>query len=410
MKPEGQTVAVVIPTYNRAHYVAQAIESALGQTRPPAEVIVVDDGSTDDTASVVSAFGPPVRYVRKENAGKAKALNRVIPEVQSDYVFLLDDDDVMLPKALETHLDFLAKHGDIDFSYGAHHVFGGDGPPQFDSLCSRGWTPVSVAPPEALFIRAMIWFPFYLQAMLVPRCCYEETGPFDESLVFTEDYDMILRLSRAFRGGSIDAPVVCVRFHRGARGPATDRRSESEREAAFRHYEHQIFERLYAALPLIDYLPRGLTTGTPKEFVLRRALLQRACIMSRHGLIDEAFKDLETVLDESPQTKRFSRSEQSILATMLNVESWWLRTYPSYTSFLGRLLRQHHAYTALEACAVGLSWQIKANLRRRQYSDALLVALHLQRLVGVRHLPALALRLLKRRRGKSQRACKNASC
>src|SRR3954471_14240389 len=97
-----QQVSIVIPTYNRARYLRECLESVLSQTVPPLEVIVIDDGSEDETCSTVAAFGAPVRYVWKENGGKPRALNFAIPQVQGEFVWMFDDDDVALPHAIET--------------------------------------------------------------------------------------------------------------------------------------------------------------------------------------------------------------------------------------------------------------------------------------------------------------------
>jgi hypothetical protein len=397
MHHAAPTAAVIIPTYNRMNLVGQAVASILNQTRPPDEVVVVDDGSTDGTADVVTAFGRRVRYIKKKNAGKAAALNQAMTEVRSDYIWLMDDDDVALPNALETHLEFLATRTDIDFSYGAHYQFNSDGPPKMEWLPWQDPMPIAAAAPEELFVRAMFWFPFYLQGMLVPRRCYEKAGPFAESLTFTEDYDMILRLTRRFRGGNVNAPIFCLRVHAGLRGPAHERRSASERDTTFRDYTRGIFTRLYVALPLAEYLPRGAVAGAPSILETRQARLQRACIMSRHGLFEEAFEDLRIVLNESQDGATLSQRERQILTQMLNVEAWWLRAYPDYTAFLGRLLRRRRAHEALEACATGLGWQLETNARRGQYGEAMRFGAHLQQLVGAARLPAFITKALLRR-------------
>ncbi len=102
----GNAVAIsaVIPSYNRAHLVARAIISVLDQSLPPAEVIVVDDGSTDDTEQAVRRFGDRVRYVRQENGGGARARNRGVEEAGCNWVAFLDSDDVWT----RTHLESIA--------------------------------------------------------------------------------------------------------------------------------------------------------------------------------------------------------------------------------------------------------------------------------------------------------------
>lgn len=390
------TVSVIIPTYNRAHLVGQTIDSVLKQTRPTNEVIVIDDGSTDGTTEVVGAYGERVRYLKQTNAGKSAALNRAMAEVGTDYVWTIDDDDVALPKALEIHLDFLTTHADIDFSYGAYYGFSGEQPPETNLSSSREPMTITTAKPEALFVSAMMGFPFYLQSMVVPRRCYEQVGPFDESLTFNEDYEMILRLARHFRGADVNAPIFFLRSHEGARGPAHERRPASGREANFRRYERKIFTRLFTELPLIDYLPRERRPNELSNPEARQARLQRACIMSRHGLFDVALNDLQIALDSIDDTPLTER-ERRILAQMLRAEAWWLRTYPDHAATLGRLLRRRRAREALRACAAGLGWQFERSMRRRQFDEAICIGLHLRRLLGAAQLPAFAFGALVQR-------------
>jgi glycosyltransferase involved in cell wall biosynthesis len=98
------TVSVVIPTYNRAHWLRYAICSALQQSHRPLEILVVDDGSTDDTGELCAGFGPSVRYIPQENGGCAVARNRGLREARGEYVAFLDSDDVWEPNKLEIHL------------------------------------------------------------------------------------------------------------------------------------------------------------------------------------------------------------------------------------------------------------------------------------------------------------------
>src|SRR5437764_10734914 len=94
---EPGLVSVVIPSYNRAYIVGQAIESALQQTHRPVEVLVADDGSTDDTRRVVEGYGPPVRYFYQPNAGVSAARNLGLRHARGEFIALLDSDDRWLP-------------------------------------------------------------------------------------------------------------------------------------------------------------------------------------------------------------------------------------------------------------------------------------------------------------------------
>lgn len=107
MSATGPTVSVVIPCYNGAAFLAETLRSVLGQTYAPLEVIVIDDGSTDNSATIAAGFGPPVRVVRQENRGESAARNRGIALARGDWVALLDADDLWEPEKLELQVHAL---------------------------------------------------------------------------------------------------------------------------------------------------------------------------------------------------------------------------------------------------------------------------------------------------------------
>jgi GT2 family glycosyltransferase len=110
------TVSVIVPTWNRAAWLPATVESALGQTVPPLEVIVVDDGSTDDTAAVAARLGPWVRYVRQENAGVAAARNTGAGLARGELIAFLDCEDLWVPDKLEIQLGALAACPEVGWS------------------------------------------------------------------------------------------------------------------------------------------------------------------------------------------------------------------------------------------------------------------------------------------------------
>src|SRR5204863_2461379 len=109
--------SIVIPCYNQAHFLPEAIESALSQTHRPIEVIVVDDGSPDNAAEVVARY-PHVRYVRQENQGLGGARNAGFRVSKGEYIVFLDADDRLTPNALESHLACFAVHSEAGFVVG----------------------------------------------------------------------------------------------------------------------------------------------------------------------------------------------------------------------------------------------------------------------------------------------------
>ncbi|HEY2324319.1 MAG TPA: glycosyltransferase family A protein, partial [Thermoanaerobaculia bacterium] len=99
-----KSVSVVIPSYNYARYLGEAIDSALAQTLPPLEVIVVDDGSTDETSEVLATYADRIRVLRQKNSGVAVARNSGIAAAHGEYVAFLDADDIWLPRKLELQM------------------------------------------------------------------------------------------------------------------------------------------------------------------------------------------------------------------------------------------------------------------------------------------------------------------
>jgi glycosyltransferase involved in cell wall biosynthesis len=190
-------VSVIIPAYNAGRYVAHAIASCLAQTVPPLEIIVVDDGSSDDTAEVVERFGPPVRVIRKPNGGPASARNRGVAEAKGEWIALLDADDWWLPTKLERQMAFItpAEIGLIQ-CLPDHRE---DRPPpflSFDSLWDRNWIAVS--------------------SVMMRRATFAAIGGFDEAekLISVEDYNLWLRIA-ASGLPIVTCPEKLVHYTRG---------------------------------------------------------------------------------------------------------------------------------------------------------------------------------------------------
>ncbi len=188
--PSGHTtVAVIIPTFNQAHFLADAINSVLAQTRQANEIIVVDDGSTDDPAAVVAQF-PEVRLIRQENRGLSGARNTGLRGCTASYVVFLDSDDRLMPRALEAGLACIAARPDCAFVYGGVHPISEDGriigPDYVDSIDGNA---------HLAFLRQGISTP---SMVLFRRDCLLEVNGFDETLRRLEDRDLYLRLTQKY--------------------------------------------------------------------------------------------------------------------------------------------------------------------------------------------------------------------
>jgi glycosyltransferase involved in cell wall biosynthesis len=195
----GPVVSVIIPTFNRAGVVTRAIDSALGQTYRPMEVVVVDDGSTDGTPEVLKTYGDAIVSVVQGNAGPAAARNRGLRESRGDLVAFLDSDDLWLATKLERQVDLLQRAGAKVPCCLCNTLMKR---PQGREQSSFQIAGLRFAEPQGLWINPApvlaTRFVLFCQAALIRRDFLLDCGGFDERLWLMEDHDLALRL--ALRG------------------------------------------------------------------------------------------------------------------------------------------------------------------------------------------------------------------
>ncbi|MEM9593777.1 MAG: glycosyltransferase family 2 protein [Acidobacteriota bacterium] len=298
-------ISVVVATCNRAELLTESLDSLLGQTRPPDQVLVVDDGSTDDTPKVLSGYGGRIQVLRCENGGKARALNLAMEHVNGDYLWIFDDDDIAFPDALERLEAVIRDRPDIDIVYSSYASQLDDDP--------RIHHPLPEVEEGDVFRRNLVQNFLQQQGMLVRVSCYREVGPFDDDLIRSQDFDMAQRLTRRFRAAALPgAPTFVYRQHRGHRGLVGDRFHHEERDRRWMDYDQVIVRRLLDTLDLRELLPQARVSGDLRPGDLgpgelgpgdrRLALLQRSAILMRRGLFDEGFDSLEAALEADPSS------------------------------------------------------------------------------------------------------------
>ena len=220
---EAMKVSVIIPTYNRAYILRDAIESVLRQTYVNFELIVVDDGSTDETAKIVKGFPDPrIRFVqRPRNGGVAAAKNTGLEIAGGELVATLDSDDLWKPEKLELQVKFLDKHlelggvfSDLELTRGTEHIPSLlSGYPVFSRLLqnSRRGGDV-VLSQRALYACLLEEMPVKLQASTLRRDRVMKAGIFDESWRSGEDWEFVLRFARMNALGYVDMPLTVQRI------------------------------------------------------------------------------------------------------------------------------------------------------------------------------------------------------
>jgi glycosyltransferase involved in cell wall biosynthesis len=282
-----RSTTAIIPTYNRAAFLRECIESLLTQTLPVDRVIIVDDGSDDDTPAIVRRYAGRADYVRLDNRGKSAALNAVLPDVRTSHLWIVDDDDIVMPDA-HARLDAaLRANPGAGIAYGAYLRF---------RRCPRGQVTVqdggywSDAPPSEFLTATMEDMFAHQSGMLVASSLVRRVGPFREDLVRSQDYDMLLRIAAVAGAARADGLVFMQRVHDGVRGTAADRICASRREDRWIASDRSIFAERLAVWPLSAYLPGQRRIEGPGD--MRRALIQRAVVSARHKLWSGALSDL----------------------------------------------------------------------------------------------------------------------
>lgn len=210
------SVSVIIPAYNQALYIAQAIQSVLEQTYPHFELIVVDDGSTDETPGILAVLHDPrIHIVRQPNAGLSAARNRGLRESSAPLVTFLDSDDYFLADKLEVMVRFLQDHPDVGLVAGEVKYINNSG----KTIREPVEVPTKLALPELLCEN-----PICVSGILLRRMWLERVGVFDESLRACEDWDLWLRLLAAGCVMAwVDHPVVAYRIHSNQMTRQSDR-------------------------------------------------------------------------------------------------------------------------------------------------------------------------------------------
>ncbi len=194
---QSVTISVVIPAYNCQEYVARAIDSVLNQTCPVGEIVIVDDGSTDNTAQVVKGYGDRVCYMYQENAGVSAARNAGIKAAKGDWIAFLDADDEWLPDKIEIQTQNLITHPELAWTTGNY----------LECLCDEERRAEHTALPEcAGFLKGAGFFESYFRAiqvyqwghtdcMLIQKKVFDAVGTFDTNLPIAEDIDLWLRIA-----------------------------------------------------------------------------------------------------------------------------------------------------------------------------------------------------------------------
>jgi glycosyltransferase involved in cell wall biosynthesis len=280
-KDHGLRISAVITAYNIGEYIGRAIESALNQVRQPDEIIVVDDGSTDETANVIGQYESKVRYIHQENAGSSSARNTGIRNATCEWVAFLDGDDEWLPEHLLLQSELLERNRELVWSTGNY----------IRCLCDEDRRSEHL--PEGKIeehLRGKDYFDDYLSAfligadgntdtMVVKKEALQEAGMFFTGLQRAEDMDLWLRIAFLHPKAGYVSKAATV-YHLGMAGSLSRQFTPSSSYT-------DLIERL---------LKKAAEAGREEEFKHCASYLLRGWMRSM--LFDARAKDIRSMLDE----------------------------------------------------------------------------------------------------------------
>jgi hypothetical protein len=283
MKP---SICAIIPTCNRAAMLRECLDSVVSQTRVPDRIIVVNDGSTDETQSVAQSFGDRVTLINKPNGGKSSALNLALHQCKEDFVWICDDDDLAAPGALAHLAAGLEANPQAGFIFGTFEIFRDEAGRRVHSPPTY-WMRKDEPNIHIQFLEEMFTFQF---AMLVRLSLYEKVGPFREDLIRAQDHEMAIRFARAARGIFIPQVIFFQRVHDGQRGMLAAPFDSSANTRKWLEYGQTMIAAIRKDYRIEEFTP-SFARDWDSTRAKRAALVERACVCAARALWDEAIAD-----------------------------------------------------------------------------------------------------------------------
>jgi len=276
-------VSIIIPTYNRADFIEETVASVLCQTLPDFEIIVVDDGSIDDTADRVAAIGDKrIHYLSHANIGRARSVNRGAAFAHGAYMALLDSDDLYLPDKLAVQVQYLETHRDIGLVAGGFQYIDRNGQ-VINEVRPWLFDPPPSLTVETLVVDCVVGPP---HVALFRRDWFTTVGGMDKSVELADDWDLWIRMALAgCRMAWVEELVCAYRLH----DANSIRQARNHRDALYK-----VWQKTFYTPDLPDHI-QGL------ELISKGAvLLQGACRQFASGTYADGMTDLVAALEAWP--------------------------------------------------------------------------------------------------------------
>lgn len=311
------SVTAIIPTYNRASYIGECIDSILVQSHPVDEIIIINDGSTDNTLEVLKHYNDPrIKIFTQDNRGKSAALNFAIAQSTKDLIWICDDDDYACPSGLQALITAFQKNEDADMTFGKMLFFYDRDKNQ--SKLDLNYPLRSEEPSAKInFLERMVTNQF---AMLIKRSVYMKVGPFREDLIRAQDIEMALRITRHFKAISVPEYIFCYRIHSGSRGSAADNFNSKENAKKWRQYAEMFYREIRQTYDLSEFCP-SFALKWEKPLAQRAQLLERALVFANQSMWADALEDLEAATQAD--TRAVTQEEIKIARSVIINDLPW---------------------------------------------------------------------------------------
>lgn len=311
------TIGVILPTYNRARYILETLGSIISQTRPVDRILIIDDGSTDNTLEVLKTINDSrITVISKPNGGKSSALNMAMPMMDTDYIWIADDDDIAYPNAMETLAGILDANPDTGMAMGRLIAF--NDADKNRKLYDTTYLPRTNEPNNKIhFLETMFTNQF---ATLTRLSLYQEVGPYCEDLVRSEDIDMVIRLTRHAKSIFVPEYIFMYRQHSGLRGSEQDRFKAEDNAKKWQHYGQTIYTNIRGNYSLEEFCPT-FALDWEDSSRKRACLLQRGLIFANQSMWKEALEDLAAA--SQLNSNQITGEEVALAGTVIVYDMPW---------------------------------------------------------------------------------------
>jgi GT2 family glycosyltransferase len=376
---EMSTVTAIVPTFNRVKYLPQCLESLLSQSRLPDKIIVVNDGSTDGTRSILRGLSG-ISVIEQNNSGKSAALNRALSECSSDYIWICDDDDIADPNGLQAMVEQLEAHPEAPFAYGLFKRFRDeDGVRRFEEPSFLG------RKEEDSFLIQALEETFAFQfAQLVRLSAYRKAGSFREDLFRCQDFEMNIRLALLGEPVFIPKLIFYQRIHDGERGPQGQRFDGEHALQKWVEFGGRVVREVRQSLPESKFMPSFAKSWGGKDR-RRAALLQRGLICAQRSLWPEALDDIEAAGELAEASATATREERMLCKSVIRSKLALLSLGGDAASIRRlRLLSGSSPYlhSIVSSMMRPILWNIRKSFRERQFHEVTQLAQCLTSILG----------------------------